>query len=43
MRSNPDYVVCFVAVVVNVVVVVLIVAAVHEGLVVVNKSLSDTH
>ena len=39
MRSNPDYVV----VVVNVVVVVLIVVAVHKGLVVVDKSLSDTH
>ena len=33
---------CFVVVVV-VVVVVLIVVAVHKGLVVVNKSLSDTH
>ena len=29
--------------VVNVVVVVLIVAAIHKGLVVVDKSLSDTH
>ena len=36
MRSKPDYVV-------NVVVVVLIVVAVHKRLVVVNKSLSDTH
>ena len=35
--------VCFVVVVGNVVVVVLIVVAVHKGLVVVNKSLSDTH
>ena len=35
--------VCFVVVVVNVVVVVLIVVAVHKGLVVVDKSLSDTH
>ena len=34
---------CFVVVVVNVVVVVLIVVAVHKGLVVVDKSLSDTH
>ena len=33
----------FVVVVVNVVVVVLIVVAVHTGLVVVDKSLSDTH
>ena len=32
-----------VVVVVNVVVVVLIVVAVHKGLVVVDKSLSDTH
>ena len=36
------FLVCFV-VVVNVVVVVLIVVAVHKGLVVVDKSLSDTH
>ena len=35
--------VCFVVVVVNVVVVVLIVVTVHKGLVVVDKSLSDTH
>ena len=44
MRSKPDFV-CFVVVVVNVVVVVvvLIVVAVHKGLVVVDKSLSDTH
>ena len=36
--------VCFVVVVVvNVVVVLLIVVAVHKGLVVVDKSLSDTH
>ena len=44
MRSKPDYVkfVLFV-VVVNVVVVVVIVVAVHKGLVVVDKSLSDTH
>ena len=34
---------CFVVVVINVVVVVLIVVAVHKGLVVVDKSLSDTH
>ena len=34
---------CFVEVVVNVVVVVLIVVAIHNGLVVVDKSLSDTH
>ena len=34
---------CFVVVVVNVVVVVLIVVAIHNGLVVVNKKLSDTH
>ena len=34
---------CFVVVVVNVVVVVLIVVAVHNGLVVVNRSLPDTH
>ena len=43
MRSKPDYVEYFVVVVVNVVVVVLIVVAVHKGLVVVDKSLSDTH
>ena len=36
-------VVVAVVVVVNVVVVVLIFVAVHKGLVVVNKSLSDTH
>ena len=36
--------VCFVVVVVNLVVVlVLIIVAVHKGLVVVDKSLSDTH
>ena len=35
--------VCFVVVVVNVVVVVLIVVAVLKGLIVVDKSLSDTH
>ena len=35
--------VCFVVVVVNVVVVVLIVVAVHQGLVVFDKSLSDAH
>ena len=34
---------CFVLVVISVVVVVLIVVAVHKGLVVVDKSLSDTH
>ena len=34
---------CFVVVVGNVVVAVLIVGAVHKGLVVVDKSLSDTH
>ena len=33
---------CFVVVVVNVVIAVLIVIAVHKGLVVVDKSLSDT-
>ena len=44
MKSKPDYVEAFfVVVVVNVVVVVLIVVAVHKGLVVVNKSLSNTH
>ena len=42
MRSKPDYVE-FVVVVVDVVFAVLIVGAVHKGLVVVNKSLSDTH
>ena len=36
MRSKPDYVV-------NVVVDVLIVVAVHKGLVGVDKSLLDTH
>ena len=40
MRSKPDYVVI---VVVNVAVVVLIVVVVYKGLVVVDKSLSDTH
>ena len=35
--------VCFLVVVVNVVFAVLIVGAVHKGLVVVDKSLSDTH
>ena len=40
MRSKPDYVEFVVNVVV---VVVLIVVAVHKGLVVVDKSLSDTH
>ena len=39
MRSKHDYVV----VVVNVVVVVLIVVAIYKGLVVVDKSLSDSH
>ena len=44
MRSKPDYVEFFFVVVVNVVVVVvLIVVAVHKWLVVVDKSLSDTH
>ena len=45
MRSKPDYVEFFVVVVVVnvVVVVVLIVVAVHKWLVVVDKSLSDTH
>ena len=44
MRSNHNYVeFFFVVVVVNVVVVVPIVVAVHKGLVVVDKSLSDTH
>ena len=44
MMSKPDYVeFFFVVVVVNVVVAVLIVGAVHKVLVVVDKSLSDTH
>ena len=44
MRSKPEYVEFFVVVVVvNVFVLVLIVVAVHKGLVVVDKSLSDTH
>ena len=43
MRSKPDYVEFFVVVVVNVVVAVLIVGAVHKVLVEVDKSLSDTH
>ena len=45
MRSKPNFVefVCFVEVFVNVVVVVLINVAIHKGLVLVNKSLSDTH
>ena len=43
MRTNPDYVEFFFVVVVVNVVVVLIVEAVHKGLVVVDKSLSDTH
>ena len=44
MRSKPNYVeFVFFVVVVNVVVTVLIVVAVHKGLVMVNKSLSDTH
>ena len=43
MRSKPNYVeFVLLVVVVNVVVVVLIVVAVHKGLVVVDKSLSDT-
>ena len=43
MRSKPDYVeFVFVVVVVNVVVVVFIVVAVHKGLVMVDKSLSDS-
>ena len=37
MRSKPDYVEFVV------VIAVLIVVAVHKGLVVINKSLSDTH
>ena len=41
MRSKPDFVMA--GVVVNVVIVVLIVVAIHKGLVVVDKSLSDTH
>ena len=40
MRSKPDYVKF---VLLYVVLVVLIVVAVHKGLVVVDKSLSDTH
>ena len=40
MRSKPDYVEF---VLLYVVLVVLIVVAVHKGLVVVDKSLSDTH
>ena len=40
MRSKPDYVEF---VLLHVVLVVLIVVAVHKGLVVVDKSLSDTH
>ena len=44
MRSKPDYVeFVLLQFVVNVVVVVLIVVAVYKGLVVVDKSLSDTH
>ena len=43
MRSKPNYVEFVLLVVVNVVVVVLIVVTVHKGLVVVDKSLSDTH
>ena len=44
MRSKPDYVeFVFLVVVVNVFVVVLIGVAVHKGLVVVDKSLSDSH
>ena len=44
MRSKPNYAeFVVVVVVVNVVVVVLIVVAVHKGLVMVDKSLSDTH
>ena len=47
MTSKPDYVVVVVNVVVVVVVIVVflvfIVVAVHKGLVVVDKSLSDTH
>ena len=39
MRSKPDYV----EFLVNAVIAVLIVVAVHKGLVVVDKSLSDTH
>ena len=42
MRSKPDYVEAFLFVhVVNVVVIVLIVVAVHKRLVVVDKSLSS--
>ena len=40
MRSKPDYVEFFLL---YVVLVALIVVAVHKGLVVVDKSLSDTH
>ena len=40
MRSKPDYVEF---VLLYVFLVVLIVVAVHKGLVVVDKSLSDTH
>ena len=44
MRSKPDYVeFVLLKLFVNVVVVVLIVVAVHKGLVVVDKSLSDNH
>ena len=44
MRSKPDYVEAdLLLFVVNVVVVVLIVAAIQKGLVVFDKSLSDTH
>ena len=43
MRSKPDYVEFFCCSCFNVVVVVVIVVAVHKGLVVVDKSLSDTH
>ena len=43
MRSKPDYVELVCCSCFNVVVVVLIVVAVHDGLVVVDKSLSDTH
>ena len=43
MRTKPDYVCLFVVVVFNVVFVVLIVVAVHKGLVVGDTSLSDTH
>ena len=44
MRSKPNYVeFVFFVVVVKVAVVVLIVVAVHKGLVVVDKSLSDSY